>query len=73
MDASPSVALWHVHHGTTHYHCVIEQVGEDCFELRLSRGKKLVFSQSGDDAAPLLALADVLRLDIDQPKRRALH
>lgn len=70
MDLSPSVVLWQVRQGHTQFRCVMEQLGEDCFELDLFRGQKLLMSEEFDDPAPLLALADALRVDIDKPKRR---
>jgi hypothetical protein len=69
MDLSPSVVLWQVRQGHTQFRCVMEQLGEDCFELELFRGQKLLVKESFDDPAPLLDLADALRVDIGKPKR----
>lgn len=72
MDLSPSVVLWQVRQGHAQFRCIMEQLGEECFELELFRGQKKVMSESFDDPAPLLELADALRLDIAKPKRH-LH
>jgi hypothetical protein len=68
MDLSSSVVLWQVRQGHAQFRCVMEQLGEECFELELFRGQKKLMSESFDDPAPLLALADALRADISKPK-----
>lgn len=73
MDISPSVVLWQSQRGHSHVRCVMEQLGEECFELRLFRGHKLLMAESFDDPGPLLALAEALRIDIEKPKPKRSH
>jgi hypothetical protein len=41
--------------------CVVEQVGEECFELRILDGRDVVLAESFEETPPILARAEELR------------
>jgi hypothetical protein len=57
----PGVVIWRLRHPPHFVSCVVEQVGEECFELRVVDGKDLVFSESFDETPPMLTRAEQLR------------
>jgi hypothetical protein len=73
MDSSPSVVIWRIHRDHHLFCCILEQVGEESFELRLLRGHDVVLSQYFDEPGPLLVRAAQLRAEIDPPLRRGRH
>jgi len=62
MEVSPAVVIWRLRHDHHLLRCVFEQVGEECFELRLYSGKELLADESFVEIDPLLARATELRL-----------
>jgi len=63
VDLSPSVLIWEGRGGANRLRCVVEQVGEECFELRLYRGKKVLVDESFEEVRPMLARVDELRAE----------
>ena len=58
MHASAAaVVIWRLRRTPHVVSCVAEQVGEECFELRVLDGKDLVLSESFDDTPPMLTRA----------------
>ena len=61
------VPLWRtksrVHGLRRELRCSMEQLGEDCFELRVSSGDELVSVETFTDAAQLLSRAERLRAE----------
>jgi len=62
MDPSPSVLIWRVRHDHHQFRCVMEQLAEECFALRLFRGHELVLTELFDEPGPLLARSRELRV-----------
>jgi hypothetical protein len=61
-ESVAAVVIWRLR-GTPHFvSCIVEQLGEECFELRVLDGKDLVLSESFEETPPpLLARAEQLR------------
>jgi hypothetical protein len=62
MDVTPGVVIWRVRRSPHVVSCVAEQVGEECFELRIFDGRDLVHTESFEEPPPLLRRAEALRL-----------
>ena len=62
MEISPTVVMWRLRHNHHLLRCVLEQVGEECFELKLYSGKELLADESFVEIDPLLARATELRM-----------
>ena len=58
------VVIWRLRRSPHMVACVVEQIGEECFELRLYDGKKLLLSESFEEASPLYVRAEQLRRDV---------
>jgi hypothetical protein len=65
-----AVLLWRakgrVHGLRRELRCTLEQLGEGCFELRMSSGDELVSVETFTDAAQLLSRAEKLRAEAHQ-------
>lgn len=61
LSPSPSVLIWRGRRGQHLLRCVVEQVGEECFALRLYWGKQVLVDESFEDVRPLMARVDQLR------------
>ena len=60
MELSPAIVMWRLRH---HHHlvrCVLEQVGEECFELKVYSGKDLLTDEEFAEIDPLLTRAHEL-------------
>jgi len=62
MDATPGFVIWRVRRSPHYVSCVVEQVGEGCFELRVFDGHRLIHREAFDSTGPLLRRAEALRL-----------
>lgn len=62
MEISPAVVMWRLRHNHHLLRCVLEQVGEECFELKVYSGKELLADESFVKIDPLLARATELRM-----------
>ena len=61
MDPSPSIIIWRVRHDHHQFRCVVEQMAEECFALRLFRGREVLLTEFFGEPEPLLARAAELR------------
>ena len=64
MESSPSVVIWRVRRDHHQFRCVVEQLAEECFALRLFCGHEVALTEFFDEPAPLLARAQALRAEI---------
>lgn len=62
MEISPAVVMWRLRYNHHLLRCVLEQVGEECFELKLYSGKELLADEAFDEVDRLLDRASELRL-----------
>lgn len=62
MEISPALVIWRLRHNHHLLRCVLEQVGEECFELKVYSGKELLAGESFVEIDPLLARATELRM-----------
>jgi hypothetical protein len=60
-EAAAGILIWRVRRTPHFVSCVVEQLGEECFELRVLDGKDLVLSESFEETPPMLARAEQLR------------
>jgi hypothetical protein len=60
-ESVATVVIWRLRRTPHFVSCVVEQLGEECFELRVLDGKDLVLSESFEETPPLLARAEQLR------------
>ena len=61
LSCSPSVLIWRGRRGSHLLRCTIEQLGEECFELRLYRGKQILVDEWFEKVRSLLERVDELR------------
>lgn len=61
MNVTPGVVVWRVRRSPHLVTCVVAQVGEECFELRVFDGHELVCAEPFEETAPLLRRAEALR------------
>lgn len=73
MESSPSVVIWAIRRDHHVFSCVVEQVGEESFELRLLRGGDVVLTQYFDEPEALLVRAAELRVEIDHSPGQGRH
>jgi len=66
MDATPGFVLWRVRRSPHFVSCVVEQVGEECFELHIFDGHELIIRESFDATGPLLGRSETLRLQFSK-------
>ncbi len=70
MELSPSVLIWQGLRGAHPLRCIVEQIGEECFELRLYWGKTVLVEETFEEIPKLLARVADLRAQFDQPAPR---
>ncbi len=58
------VIIWRARRDHHLFQCTVEQVGEECFELRLRRGAELLTTEEFEEPAGLLERAEQLRREI---------
>jgi hypothetical protein len=61
MDIVPEVVIWRLRHNHHLLRCVLDQVGEECFELKLYSDNQLLADESFEEIPPLLDRATELR------------
>jgi hypothetical protein len=61
-ESVDGVVIWRLRRTPHFVLCVVQQLGEECFELRVHDGKQLVLSESFEETSPLLARAEQLRM-----------
>lgn len=62
MNVMAGVVIWRVRRSPHFVSCVAEQVGEDCFELRVFDGHDLVLTEEFEESPSLLKRAEALRV-----------
>lgn len=60
-ESVAAVVIWRLRRTPHFVSCVVEQLGEEYFELHVLDGKDLVLSESFEETPPLLARAEQLR------------
>lgn len=61
MQDSAAVVIWRLRRTPHFVSCVVAQVGEECFELRVLDGHDVVLEESFEETPPMLARAEQLR------------
>ncbi len=62
VEISPAVVIWRLRHNHHLLRCVMEQVGEECFELKVYSGKEVLADEPFDEVDGLLERASELRV-----------
>ena len=64
-----SVTVWTDGKTRGGLHCEIEYVGEDCFELRVMKGNRVMAEETVEGTEHLLDRAEELKHDFEHPRR----
>ena len=65
MEFSPDISMWKIRHGSHALNCVMAHLGENCFELRLFRDRRLLLTEDFEETEPLFERAEHLRNQIE--------